>query len=180
MPKAKWGSDLTPDDIESAESGSAYAGPCPPSGVYQFVLKKMQQAESANGNPKLYMIWEVTKKGGTKDQSKFAGAPLFDHMPVGKSSAFRSKALCAGLGVTSKEFLGKTVIDDDSNVIKIGSLKIEIGKTTIFANVKKDNDPEYGERIVLNGGGYLPKPEQADDADDDDDDDTDDGEADPF
>lgn len=160
MPKAKWtdDSDLTADEIDNAEdSGGAYAGPCPPSGVYELVLKRMRKGTSKSGNAKLEMIWEVTKDGGKKDQSKYAGAPLFDHMPVSAASAFRAKALCSGLGVSSKDFMNNMVVDEEGNVLKIGSLKIELSKTTVFANVKRENDPDNGERIVTNGGSYLPK-----------------------
>lgn len=182
MPKAKWGSDLTVDDIENAESSNgAYTGPIPPSGVYLFNLKKMVAGESKAGKPKVFMVWEMAKTGAKKDQKKWAGAPLFDHMPVGASSAFRAKALCAALGVTSKDFINKTVIDEEDNIIKIGNLKID-GKIQSFINVKRENDEDNGERLVLIGGGYLPKPDESDDGgadSDDSDDDSDDGDS-PF
>lgn len=183
MPKAKWGSDLTVDDIENAEStNGSYTGPIPPSGVYLFTLKKMQKGTSKNDNPKVFMVWEMAKTGAKKDQKKWAGAPLFDHMPVGASSAFRAKALCAALGVTSKDFLNKTIIDEEDNITKIGNLKIEAGAIQAFINVKRESDADNGDRLVLNGGGYLPMPEDSgdDDSDDADDDGEDDGEDNPF
>lgn len=186
MPKAKWGSDLTVDDIEGAEGANGtYTGPIPPSGVYLFDLKIMQQAKSKADNPKVFMVWEMAKTGGKKDQKKWAGAPLFDHMPVMKSAAFRAKAFCEALGVSYKDFLNNTVVEKDGdkiNVIKIGKLVIDGKKIQAFINVKRENDEDNGERLVLSGGGYLPKPDESDDdsdADGDSDDDADDGDS-PF
>lgn len=182
MPKAKWGSDLTPDEIDNAKGGdfSPYAGPTPPSGVYKFVLKQAKKGVTKNEDPKLFTVWELVPR--EKDQKKFAGAPVFDHMPVTKATAWRAKALCAALGITSNDFMGKTVVDEDGKVLKIGSKKIDGGKIEVYINVKRDNDAEYGIRLVLNGAGYLPVVNDAadDDADSrDDDDDADDGDR-PF
>lgn len=177
MPKVKWAGDLDQGAIDSAETrtGGVYTGPAVPAGVYRFTLQAMKTGESKEGNPKLQMIWKID--GSWKpEHKKFDGAPLFDHMPVTKSSAFRAKNLCAALGISSADFMGKMVADDDGAIIKIGKLKIEKDVTEIFANVKKRKSEDYGDGIELIS--YLEPAE--DDEDSDEDSDGDEDGSDPF
>jgi len=164
MPKIKWAGDLEQTDIDEAEvSQGRYAGPVPPSGVYRFRLQSMKVGESKSGNPKLMMIWKVDGSW-QKGHKQYDGAPLFDHMPVTKSSAFRTKALCIALGVSSADFMGKMVADAEGYVTKIGKLAID-DSITAFISVKKGNDEQYGERLT--DPGYLAPPEDDDAADSD-------------
>jgi len=160
MPKAKWGTGdeaLTAADIDSAKSSdfTPYAGPIPRSGLYRFVVKSMKQGESDAGNPKLTTILELD---GTwkPDHKRYEGCPLFDHMPVIKSAAWRVKAFCEAFGITSKEFYGGILTDEDGKVTKLGSAGEPAG-LEVYVNVKHvAAKGEWAEKIQLNGAGYLP------------------------
>lgn len=179
MPKAKWGAGpeaLSAEDIDSAKSSefTPYTGPIPPAGLYKFVVKMMKQGVSSTDNPKLLVVMELA--GDWKPgHEKYDGCPLFDHMPVMKSTAFRVKAFCEAFGLTSKEFYGGIITDEDGKVTKLGPLGDPAG-LEVFMNVSQRPATEKypNPSLQLNGTGYLPvdddAAESADDADDADDD----------
>jgi hypothetical protein len=179
MPKAKWGSGeqaLTASDIDNAKSNdfSTYIGPIPKGGLYRFIVKSMKQSESSKGNPMLRTIVELdgTWKAAHK---QYDGCPLFDYMPVMKSTAFRVKAFCEAFGISSKEFYGSILTDEDGRVTKLASAGEPEG-LEIYINVKYQPTADgYAEKIVLNGTGYLP----VDDAPDEDDSQVTDDDLDP-
>lgn len=173
MPKAKWG-DFSSDDIDKAESNSftPYAGDVPPAGLYRFTVKQMKQGESQACNPKLQVVMELD--GSWKpNHKKFDGAPLFDNMPVMKSTAFRVKAFCEAFGITSKQFNTGIITDENGKVTKL-SVAGDPNGLQVFVNVaRRAANADYPASIVLNGTGYLPVDEEADE-DEDDEDQTDD------
>lgn len=163
MPKAVWSnSDLSADAINSAEErDGGYTGPLPTRGVYRFKLQKMEPGISGSGGDKLVIF--LTLDGTWKpEHKKYNGCPLWDHMPLGASSAFRPKALCAALGVTAADFLNNTIVNDDGIVTKIGKKPIK-KDMLVYVSIKAKNDEGYDPGIQLNGGGYLPEPDSADD-----------------
>lgn len=186
MPKAKWGSGdeaLTAGDIDNAETSSytPYSGPVAPSGLYRFTVSRMKKGESKSGNPKLLSI--LTIDGTWKPaHKKYDGCPLFDHMPVTKSSAFRTKAFCEAYGITSREFMTGVITDEDGKITKLASAGDPEG-LQVYINVRHVPEANgYSEKLELNGTGYLPVDDTPDDDDDpaDDSDDNTDGEEPPF
>jgi hypothetical protein len=180
MPKAKWGSGdeaLTAADIDGAQSNgfTPYSGPIPPAGLYKFVVKQMTQGTSGAGNPKLQTVMELA--GDWKsNHAKYDGCPLFDNMPVMKSTAFRVKAFCEAFGLTSKEFYGGILTDEKGKVTKLGSLGDPAGLEVYVSVSKRAATDQYPESLQLNGTGYLPvDDDDAEDAAEDEtaDDDTD-------
>jgi hypothetical protein len=155
MPKAKWSNtDLTPDDINNAEQKDGfYAGPLPPKGVYRFKLRTMKQGVSGSGNDKIVVL-SILDGSWKPDHKKFNGCPLFDHMPMGKESAWRSKALCAALGVSANDLLNKTIIDDDGYITKIGNKAIKEGMP-LYISVRTEKQEDYDPALKLNGSGYM-------------------------
>lgn len=165
MPKAKWSnSDLKPEDINEAEErAGSYAGPLPPKGVYRFKLRSMKQGESGAGNDKI-VVFAVLDATWRPEHKKYNGAPLWDHMPLTKEQAWRSKALCAALGVTAADLLNKTVVDDDGYITKIGTKTIK-EDMPLFISVRTKHDEGYDPGLQVNGGGYMEAPGD-DDAED--------------
>lgn len=191
MPKATWGTGgeaLTAADIDGAEQREGfapYAGPMPPAGLYRFVLKFAKKGESGSGNPKLQILLELD--GSWKpNHAKFDKAPLWDNMPVMKSTAWRVQAFCEAIGATAKDFANGMVVDEDGKVTKIGRVGDPSG-LYVYVNAKvRPAGGGYDEQLQLNGAGYLPAPDD-DDADADDtgngengDDDSDDNDEPPF
>lgn len=184
MPKVKWGGDLTPDDVDSAESrrGDDYAGDVPPSGIYRFKLRWSKKGKSEQNNPKLTSL--LVLDGSWKpEHKKYDGCPFWDHMPVTKKTAFRVRQYCDALNITSADFMGKMVIDDEGNVQKIGKLKIADEDLLVYLKVTREDNDDYGPRLVFGkSGSYLPFKEdddEADEADDAEDGDDEDSEEEP-
>lgn len=168
MPKAKWGSGnqaLTAADIDGAETRAGfvpYSGPIPRSGLYRFTIKRMKQGTSSAGNPKLQIISELDGTWKT-EHKKFEGCPLFDNMPVMKSTAFRVKAFCEAVGLSSKEFYNSIVVDENGVVTKLGSLGDPAGLLVYINAQYVAASDGYAEKLQLNGTGYLPVEDDEDD-----------------
>lgn len=184
MPKVKWGGDLTPDAINSAErrEGGEYNGKIPPKGIYRFKLRFSKKDKSKEGNPKLVSL--LVLDGSWKPEHKqYDGCPLWEHMPVTGKTAFRVRAYCDALNIPSEDFMGKMVVDDEGNVQKIGKLKIADQDLLVYVSVKPRNSEDYGPQLDF-AGGYLPFKDDEDDSDadsdDSDDDDDADNDGDPF
>lgn len=163
MPKAKWG-DFAPADIDNAKSNefTPYAGPIPKGGLFRFIVKQMKVGDSKGGNPMLTTIMELD--GSWKPaHKKFDGCPLFDYMPVIKSTAFRTKAFCEAFGLTSREFTTGIITDENGKVTKLASAGDPAG-LEVYVNVAyQAATDEYSEKIRLNGTGYLPVDDAPDD-----------------
>lgn len=166
MPKATW-DDLDANDIDSAEASSfeAYAGELPKGGVYRFKLQTVKKGKSKEENDKLLWIWKLD--GSWKPAHKaYDGCPVFDHMPMTKSAAFRAKAAAAALGLTAAEFL-KMVTDEDGRVTKIGNIVLEGKDIYVYLNVGVRREEGYDPSLTIKN--YIPKddgePGKADDAD---------------
>lgn len=165
MPKVKWTSDISVEDIEEATSIQQYVGKIPPGGIYRFALRQCKTGTSNADNPKLINLW-ILDGSWRPEHKKFDGCPLWDHLAVTKETAFRVKALCDALGVSYKDFMTKMLVDEEKNVTKIGTLKVQGEDLLVCINVRRDEDPEYGERLVLGKGGYSPVPEDEEDEED--------------
>lgn len=190
MPKVKWGGDLTTDAIDSVEQRERkdYEGKVPPKGTYRFKLRYSKKDVSGQGNPKLVSLL-VLDGSWKKEHKQYDGCPFWDHMPVTGKTAFRVRAYCDALNIPSKDFMERMVVDEEGYVQKIGKLKVADEDLLVYLQVTKEDDPEYGERLIFGKrGGWLPfreddDEEQDGDGDDDADDDSDedgDGEGDPF
>lgn len=161
MPKATWGSGdqaLTAADIDGVDTSQQfkpYAGEVPPSGLYRFVVRRLRKGESGQGNPKLTITCLLDGTWKPRHQ-QYEGAPLVDHMPMMKSTAFRARAFTDALGVSSADLIDRMVVDEQGRVEKIGKLKLT-GDELVYINVRREpGDSQNGPRIVLNGTGYLP------------------------
>lgn len=160
--KAKW-ADLDIDDIESAEGNSGgYTGEVPPAGLYRFEVAQMKQATSGAGNDKVVVLLKLDGSWKPEKHSKFNGCPVFDHLPVTKSAAWRVKALCDALGVTASDFIRNVVVDEEGVITKIGPKVIQGKKVLVYANTRVEPaQGEYDESLRLKGAGYLPKADDA-------------------
>lgn len=178
MAKVKWdgGAELASalDEWEEDESRSytPYAGPEPKKGMYRFQVKRIKKDVSKNGFPQLVVDLEMSPTLPAHKQ--YAGFFTRQFVVVKKdgSTAFRVKPLLTALGVTGKQFVTATIVDDEGYVLKIGGKAIP--GAIVMANIYKPAGDEYFK------ANFHAVPEEADGADDDsDDDDSGDDEA-PF
>lgn len=159
MPKIKWGSEISSSDIDNAESNqTSYDGPVPPKGVYGFKIKSMSIGKTSNDNPNVSIALELDPRNRA-EHKKFEGFFLMDFIVILPQVAFRIKPLLAALGVTSKDFIENTVVDDDGKITMIGKVK-PVGQTVVVR--LQDNRGEKRDVYPREVGGYLPKKTGAD------------------
>lgn len=173
MPKVKWSKGLGADevitaaDLDEAESGGSYEpydGPRPPKGVYGFRIKGIKQAESSGGFPQMIVRLELDPRGRA-EHKRFAGYFMQDFIIVKKNTAWKVRPLLDALGVTYREFINNTVVDDDGMITKIG--KVTPAGALVIGNIRPSkNNADYDDIAYL-----PPKDEDAGDSDDDADDD---------
>lgn len=165
MPKVKWGGDdaLDADTIDNAETGFVpYAGEIPPAGVYRFRLERCRKVEFNSGNPGLKNL--LLLDGSWKSEhEQYDGCPLWDNLVATRAAAGFVKAFCIAIGVTSREFISSTLVDDEANVTKIGNVKVTDAGLLVYVNVKRGRqDADSPWRLERNGAGYIPVSDVAD------------------
>jgi hypothetical protein len=167
MPKLAWGADVTPDDVDSAESsGQIYEGEIPPAGVYRFKIKTLKSGESReNKNPMATFLMLLDDP--RKAVKAYQGCPLFGQVVITKQTGWKIKEFCAALGISSTDFLKKAVTDEEGNILKFGTQKIKDTDVFVKVNVKREarQDPNDGMRLVERNFMPLREAAEADDTD---------------
>lgn len=179
MAKVRWDWDgdaaVAASDIDDYEDeGALYDGPKPTRGIFKFEIAKINKGESKAGNPKLQVSMKLVSRN--KEDKQFDGCPLTDFLPIMKSTVWRFAPFLKAIGVTGAMLLSKTIVDENKDVVKIGTVKPN--GMTVVCQVQLDENSGY-----LNVKRYLvPKDDALDDAADDagDADDSDDDGDEPF
>lgn len=160
MPKAIWGSGdeaLTASDIDGAErqeTRKMYSGDLPKSGTYRFVIQNLQNGESKNGNPKL-RVFATLDGTWMRNHAKYDGCPIWDHIPVMKSTAGRVANFLDAIGASSKD-LYSSLVDENGLITKLGKIGDPAG-IMVYVNVKqKPADGGYEAGIQVGFNGYIP------------------------
>lgn len=173
MAKVKWGgqelaSSIDDYDPDNDQQYTDYTGPRPPKGLYRFRIGRVQKSESTNGFPQMVVDMELDPDRA--EHKQYAGYHIRDYIIVKEdgSTAFRYAPLLRALGVTGKQFVTMTVVDENGYITKMGPKLIPGSLVHGFIRPSKRN-PEY-DYIK-----YMPPradddSNDADDADGDDDD----------
>lgn len=172
MGKVDWGGGFTAEDIDKADRGfTPYAGPQPPAGMYKFKLKVLRRRTSSKGNPQLMLGLELVPR--KESEKKFKGYFLTHFITITDGTLFRLAPFLDAIGVKGKDFISRTVEDEDQNIKKIGKW-VNDGKQELMVSIGLDNQQRWEAK------NFAPVPEDVDDVDDDADDaDEDDDDA-PF
>jgi hypothetical protein len=145
--KVKWGGDWV-DALEGEwdedESGGyeTYEGPRPPKGVY-MVKVRMEQAESTNGNDQVIVHCNVS--GAFKpEHRKYDGYYFRDYLTFTPKTGFRTRPFLKVLGVTPREFVGQTGVDENGTIRQIGKKKFT-DEFFLVVSIRPDskNNPDY-------------------------------------
>jgi hypothetical protein len=158
MPKAKWGAGddaLTAADIDGAdrsETRKRYSGELPRGGTYRFIIQSIKQAESKTGNPKA-LIFATLDGSWQPNHAQYDGCPLWDHMPVMKSTAERVANFMDALGGSGKD-LFNAITDENGYITKLGSVG-DPKDLMVYINVKKDKQDGYDESLKVDYNGYI-------------------------
>lgn len=176
MPKADWGIDpAIIDDFDREGQFKPYTGPTPPDGVYRMKVKSLKYAAGTKQkHPQLRPGLELVPRN--RDERRYTGYFVMDFVPVSGKTEFRYVPFLDALGVSAKEFVNKTVYDDDGNVTKIGSWRNK-GETEILVQLRTEEDQNGQPRKNVKWyGAYDPDADDYDEDEDDDDSDYDEDE----
>lgn len=178
MGKVKWSIDA--DEPEDLEGYDVYDGPDLPKGVYRFQLKFLRLKENRNGDPMLNGLLVVNDDRA--DKKRYNGAPVWFNQNVTEQGKPYVKQFLNSIGVSWKDFMSKTVMDEDTDpptITKMGVTKLD-GSTLLRALIKIQSGEYSGPQVA----NFLPPRDEDDDdtgdSDDGDDDGDEDGEGKPF
>lgn len=164
MPKVKWSLDT--DEPDELEVGGFYDGEVPPQGVYQVVLKRLSLKENRNGDDMFSGLLEIREPKGSP-KAKYNGYGFWFNQNVTKQGApFLKNFLVHGLGVTWKDFLTKTVTEDDdrpTKVVKIGKVTIEDNEIEMRVSARRGKDRDSNPQ--LENPRFLPPRDEDEDED---------------
>lgn len=137
----------------SAESGfSDYAGPIPPKGVYEGVLKTVNLKVSKSGHPMIFAVVELDSKD--KKKAKYNGYPVMTNVVImDKTLGMVNQFLDALAGSTAKGKRVRKLFWEDGIVVLKGEAadsnlgEIEVGKIGSIGGIKMTGK----NRIILSG-----------------------------
>lgn len=162
MGKVKW--SIGADEPEDLESYDVYDGDLPPKGVYNCKLTRLKLKTNRNGDDMINGLLLIEEEGGKK---KYNGYGIWFNQNVTEQGAPYVKQFLRALGLTWKDFIGKTVTDDEDppNITKIGTLKMST-EPEVRVLAKRGS---YNGEDKLDVQTWLVPRDEDDDADDADD-----------
>lgn len=169
MPKARW--DIEAGDIDGFDRSSQYTpyrGPQPPRGVYSFLIKKaVFIAATRDKLPSLRLGLELLPRDGSDDRT-YSGFYFTAFLPISNKTAFRYVPLLDAIGVSSNDFINKTITDAEGNISRIGRWRND-GETIVDVQIQLEEDNKGNPQMQAKGF-WAPAPDATyDDADADDD-----------
>ena len=153
MPRADWGIDESViDDFDRSAQFTPYTGPTPPvPATYCFTVSSLKMAPAANSkHPQLRI--GLTLEPRNQTEAKYAGYWIMKFAVVAppnsgsKGTAFQYVPFLDALGVTSKDFVRRTILDEQGNVRKIGSW-VNGGDTLVLCQIKMGADQNGSPRV---------------------------------
>jgi hypothetical protein len=147
MPKANWGiSEGVIDDFDRDSQYTPYAGPIPPNGVYEFLIKVLKYIPGTRDkNPQLRVGLELSPRTDRREERQYAKYFIMGFLPVTDKTAFRYVPFLDALGVSEREFRQRTITDEDGNIKKIGNWRND-GKEIIQAQIADGTDEKGNSR----------------------------------
>jgi len=169
MPKANWGvssSDINNFDRE--KQYKPYTGPIPPSGaVFQWKVKVLKYFPATQQrNPQLRIGLELVPQ--RKDEKKYAGFFVMTFRAVTPKTQFNYVPFLDAIGVSANDFINRTNVDQEGNVIRIGGWR-NSGDEMVLAQLKDSDDEKGNPRKDIGWIGALEDTNSDDDDDYDDD-----------
>lgn len=167
MPRANWGvSSREMDDFDREKQFKPYTGPVPPLAVYCWRIKVLRYFPATKDkHPQLRIGLELYPRN--KNEKRYAGYFLMDFAPVAPKSQFRYVPFLDAIGVSTREFETRTIVDTEGNIQKIGKWRND-GDALILAQVKEGQDEKGQARREIGWYGALEEePEEEEEYEDD-------------
>jgi hypothetical protein len=153
MPKVDWGIDAAQvDEFDREKQFKPYTGPVPPvNTVYRWRIKVLKYiAATGKKHPQMRIGLELVER--QESERRYRGFFLMDFPPITDSTKFRYVPFLDAIGVNGRDFAGRTIIDTDGNIKKIGAWRND-GEQTILAMFKMGADQNGDEKLEFNWYG---------------------------
>jgi hypothetical protein len=182
--RVNWG--ISADDIDNFERNqyTPYDGPIPPNNVvFKFKIKILRfTPATGDKHPQLRIGLELVPRNS--DDKKFAGYFIMLYRHITERSQFVYVPFLDALGITGKDFINRTIADEEGNIKTIGKWR-NTGSEHVMCMLKDDKGSDGIMRKDVAWFGPLKETDEApedddieeyddepdDDFDDDDDDD---------
>lgn len=164
MPRANWG--VTASDVDQYDRSTQfkpYTGEVPPNGVYEFLIRTLKYMPATEDkNPQLRLGVALAPRASRPRETRYDDFYVTTFIPVTPKSQFRYVPLLDALGVTSKEFVSKTIVDAEGNITSIGNWRQD-GEQYICCQLVDSNggDERYPKDIK-----WIGPVDEVEDADD--------------
>lgn len=169
MPRARWGiraGDV--DDFDRDSQYSPYTGPTPPNAVYEWLVKVLKYIPGTRDkHPQLRVGLELVPREDNRDERQYAGYFCMAFLPITEKTAFRYVPFLDAIGVSGREFIERTVTDEDGNIKKIGAWRND-GKEIILAQLADGVDQNGNTRKEITWFGAASDDEAEEDEEYDD------------
>lgn len=143
MPIARWGiSARDVDDFDRESQRSNYQGPTPPNGMYHWLVKNLKYAAKTKEKfPQIRVGLELYPREGEgfEHEERYEGFWIMAFLSVSPKTDWRYVPFLDAIGVTGAEFESRTRFDENQNITRIGSWKMD-GQTIIAAELKDGED----------------------------------------
>lgn len=166
MPTVNWG--LSVKAVESFDRDAQFApyrGQIPPNAVYRWRVYKLQFFPGGTEKyPQLRIFVELLPR--TKAEGKYRGFRVVSFRAVADHTPFNYVPFLDAIGVTAPDFVNRTKVDSEGNVLSIGRWRNN-GKQEIDAQLVSEEDLKGAERKDIKWIGAV-LDDEPDDSDDDD------------
>ena len=177
MPRAQWGVSATEvDQFDPATQFKPYTGEVPPNGVYEFLIRAMKYMPATDDkNPQLRLSVALAPRASRPREARYDDFYVTTFIPVTPKSQFRYVPLLNALGIPSRDFINKTIVDAEGNITRIGDWRQD-GEQYILCELvdSTGGDDRYPKDIKWIGPINDDEAEESDNADQNDDEEIDD------
>ena len=178
MPRARWG--ITSADVDNYDRSTQfkpYTGQIPPNGVYEFLIRALKyMPATADKNPQLRLSVALAPRASRPSERRYDDFYVTTFIPVTKKSQFRYVPFLDAIGVSGRDFEGRTVVDGEGNITSIGKWRQDGGQYILCELI---DNPSGDERYPKDIKWIGPIPDDEEDPEDstDEEDDDDSGEC---
>ena len=166
MPTVNWG--LSVKAVESFDRDAQFApyrGQEPPNAVYRWRVTKLQFFPGGSEKyPQLRIFAKLIPR--TKAEKRYDGFSVVSFRAVADHTPFNYVPFLDAIGVTAPDFVNRTKVDSEGNVLSIGKWRND-GKQEIDAQLVTETDLKGNDRKDIKWIGAVIDDEE-DDSDDDD------------
>lgn len=179
MAKVNWGIGASEvDEFDRSKQFKPYDGPVPVNGVYHWRIKVLRSVAATRENlPQLRVGLELVPRDTRKGERRYGGYFIMNFIPVSDKMMWKLVPFLDAIGVTGRDFAGRTITDEEGNIKKIGGYR-QTGDFIVAAELRDGTDKDGNPRKEIGWMGTAEEDEFDDTEEDDEEESEEDGDDD--